>query len=143
MADATRNATEAVLQKYLAAFRTHDLEAIAALASADCVVDSVAAAGLSGRDGIRQLYREWFAGFPDLAVHTQETLIDGDRAVVFLTVAGTDNGGFMGLPPTGRSFRLTGAIVITVADGQIIRYRSLYDFTGLLVQVGILKAKPV
>ena len=143
MAATTREATEATLLRFLAAFKAHDLNAIVDLVSPDCVVDSMVAAGLSGRDGIRQLYAEWFQGFPDLAVHAQETLIEGDRAVAFLTTAGTDTGGFMGLPPTGRSFRLIGAVIITVADGQIVRYRSLYDFTGLLVQVGILKAKPV
>jgi len=143
MAATTREATEATLLRFLTAFKAHDLNAIVDLVSPDCVVDSMVAAGLSGRDGIRQLYAEWFQGFPDLAVHAQETLIEGDRAVAFLTTAGTDTGGFMGLPPTGRSFRLIGAVIITVADGQIVRYRSLYDFTGLLVQVGILKAKPV
>lgn len=139
----TRDATEATLLRFLAAFRAHDLNAIADLVSPDCVVDSVAGVGLSGRDGIRHLYGEWFQGFPDLAVHTQETLVEGDRAVAFLTAAGTDSGGFMGLAPTGRSFRLSGVVIIGVVDGQIVRYRSVYDFTGLLVQVGILKAKPV
>ena len=143
MAGATRDATEAMLLRFLAAFRAHDLTALTSLVSPDCVVDRVSGAGLSGRDGIKHLYGEWFSGFPDMAVHAQETLVDGDRGVLFLTAAGTDTGGFMGLPATGRSFRLTGVIVITVADGQIVRYRSVYDFTGLLVQVGILKAKPV
>jgi steroid delta-isomerase-like uncharacterized protein len=135
MAATTREATEATLLGFLAAFKAHNVKAIADLVSPDCVVDSMVGAGLSGRDGIRQLYTEWFQGFPDMAVHTEETLIEGDRAVVFLAVAGTDTGGFMGLPPTDRSFRLTGAFIITVADGLIVRYRSLYDFTGLLVQV--------
>jgi predicted ester cyclase len=80
--------------------------------------------------------------FPDVAVHASEMLVDGDRGVLSITLAGTDKGGFMGLPPTGRSFRLSAVIVLTVADGQVVRYRSVYDFTGLLVQVGILKAKP-
>jgi hypothetical protein len=28
-------------------------------------------------------------------------------------------------------------------NGRIIRERRVYDFTGLLIQVGLLKAKPV
>src|SRR5580765_5800798 len=75
MPDSTREATEATLLRFLAAFKAHDQNAIANLVSPDCVVDSMVAAGLSGRDGIRQLYAEWFQGFPDLAVHAQETLI--------------------------------------------------------------------
>ena len=34
---------------------------------------------------IRQLYREWFQGFPDMAVHPQETVIDGDRVAACVT----------------------------------------------------------
>ncbi len=29
-----------------------------------------------------------------------------------------------------------------VRDGRIVRERRVYDFTGVLVQVGLLKAKP-
>ena len=60
-----------------------------------------------------------------------------------LFVTGTDTGGFMGLPATGKPFRLPIVILYTVADGLIVHERRIYDFTGMLVQVGILKAKPV
>ena len=29
-----------------------------------------------------------------------------------------------------------------VADGQIVQERRVYDFTGMLVQIGVLKARP-
>jgi steroid delta-isomerase-like uncharacterized protein len=143
MAGTTRDTMEALLLRWLAAIRQRDPVALADMVSPECVVESMTGAGLAGKNGIRHLYGEWFNAFPDVAVHTQETLIDGDRGMLAITLAGTDSGGFMGLPPTGRSFRLSAVIVLTVADGQVVRYRSVYDFTGLLVQVGILKAKPV
>jgi len=31
---------------------------------------------------------------------------------------------------------------MTVADGFVVEERRIYDFTGVLVQVGVLKAKP-
>ena len=132
-----------MLTRWLDAIKQRNLESLVALVAPHCVVESISSSGLSGREGIRQLYHEWFAGFPDVAVHAEETLIDGDRGVLVLTLAGTDLGGFMGIPATGRSFRLSAALFLTVADEQVVRYRSVYDFTGLLVQVGILKAKPV
>jgi len=131
-----------MVARFLAAIRQHDVDAVVALVSKDCVVESMTSGSRSGREGIRQLYQEWFTGFPDMAVHAQETVIDGDRGVLVLTLAGTDLGGFMGIPATGKSFRLSAVIVLTVAQGEVVRYRSVYDFTGLLVQVGILKAKP-
>ena len=143
MADAsTRDQTALVLAQLVTAIKQRDLEAVVALASDDCVVESMTKGGLSGRAGIRALFHEWLTAFPDMAVHAQETIVDGDRGVLVLTLAGTDLGGFMGLPATGKSFRLSAVMMLTVAEHTIVRYRSVYDFTGLLVQVGILKAKP-
>jgi ketosteroid isomerase-like protein len=48
----------------------------------------------------------------------------------------------MGLPPTGKPFRLPAVFLYELRDGRIVRERRIYDFTGLLVQVGVLKAKP-
>jgi hypothetical protein len=32
--------------------------------------------------------------------------------------------------------------VCTLDDGRIVHERRLYDFTGMLMQIGVLKAKP-
>jgi steroid delta-isomerase-like uncharacterized protein len=138
----TRDATAAVLSRFLSAMKQRDLSAVVTLVSQDCVIESMTSGGLVGSEGMRHLYGEWLAAFPDLAVHGEETVIDGDRGVLVMTLAGTDLGGFMSLPATGKSFRLSAVMVLTVAESKIVRYRSVYDFTGLLVQVGILKAKP-
>jgi predicted ester cyclase len=55
---------------------------------------------------------------------------------------GTHAGDFFGLPPTGRRVEVQMADVMTVADGLVLEERRIYDFTGMLIQVGVLKAKP-
>jgi predicted ester cyclase len=56
---------------------------------------------------------------------------------------GTHVGTMMGIAPTGRSFRFRIAFMLTFnEDHRIVEERRIYDFTGLLVQVGVLKAKP-
>ena len=34
------------------------------------------------------------------------------------------------------------ALIMVVADDLVVEERRIYDFTGVLVQVGVLKAKP-
>jgi steroid delta-isomerase-like uncharacterized protein len=143
MSDILRNATEALLLRWLAAIRQRDIDALVSMVSVDCDVEAMTSPGITGRDAIRRVYREWFNAFPDVAVHAQDTIIEDDRGVMVLTIAGTDMGGFMGLPPTGKAFRMTAVMIFTVLNGQVLRYRSVYDFTGLLAQVGNLKVKPV
>ena len=49
----------------------------------------------------------------------------------------------MGMPATGRPFHLAVVFLYELRDHKIVRERRIYDFTGLLLQIGVLKAKPV
>ena len=47
------------------------------------------------------------------------------------------------MPPTGRFFDFPCVLLFDIENGLIARERRIYDFTGLAVQVGAIKAKPV
>jgi predicted ester cyclase len=57
-------------------------------------------------------------------------------------MTGTDTGGLMGMAASGRAAEIPIVFFSKVADGEIVFERRVYDFTGLLVQVGVLKARP-
>jgi steroid delta-isomerase-like uncharacterized protein len=126
------------------AYARLDADALAADHAQDGVLESPVAGGtVTGRQAIARIYRGWFAGFPDVVMEWTDLVIDGDRVVQMATAAGTDTGGFMGLPPTGKRFAIPMAYMFTIADGLIVHERRVYDFTGMLIQIGLLKAKPV
>lgn len=125
------------------AYARLDAEALAADHADDGVLESPVAGGpVKGREAIARIYRAWFTVFPDVTVTWTDLLIDGDRAVQMATMAGTDTGGFMGLPPTGKRFGFPIVYMFTLEDGLIAHERRVYDFTGMLVQIGVLKARP-
>jgi predicted ester cyclase len=127
-----------------AAINRRDLGFIVAQHAPDCEQISPMAGGtVKGREAIGRLYETWFNGFPDLVWTSDELLVDGDRVTQMTTQSGTDTGGFMGLPPTGKQFHVPMVWLFTVTDRLIVSARPIYDFTGLLVQIGLLKAKPV
>ena len=69
-------------------------------------------------------------------MHRGEFLVIGDRAVWTTTSTGTDFGGFMGLPPTGKLFSTHVIFLYTFgADGAIVHERRVYDFSRLLLQL--------
>ncbi len=110
----------------------------------DAVVESPLAGGTAvGREAIDKIHATFFGAFTDMKFQPEDLLIDGDRVAEFLSASGTDNGGLLGMAPTGRraSFRM--AILYRLRDGLISHERRVYDFTGVLVQVGAIKAKPV
>jgi predicted ester cyclase len=48
----------------------------------------------------------------------------------------------LGFEPTGKRFQMSMAFVHRLKDRKIVHERRIYDFTGLLVQIGVLKARP-
>ena len=125
------------------AYARLDAEALAADHAEDGVLESPVAGGtVTGRDAIAKIYRGFFAGFPDVTVDRGDLLIEGNRVVLMANMSGTDTGGFMDLPPTGKGFGFPIAFIFTLKDGHIAHERRVYDFTGMLIQIGVLKAKP-
>jgi steroid delta-isomerase-like uncharacterized protein len=121
-----------------------DVTALANFHAEDCVVESPFSGGeVRGRESIAKTYQGLFHAFPDLAMQYDEPLIDGDRVVLIARVSGTDRGGFMGMHPSGRSVDFPCVLLFDLENGLIARERRIYDFTGLAVQVGAIKAKPV
>ena len=138
----TREEIMAFFTRREAAWRAHDAAALAADHALDAIVISPTGGVLKGREHIERIYRVWFTAFPDLAFASTDLLVDGDRAVLVTTVTGTHDGDFFGLPASGRQVQASLAFIYTLRDDVIVHERRILDFTGVLIQVGVLKVKP-
>lgn len=130
------------MSRRIAAYAKRDAAALAATHAENSSVASPMGGVQEGREEIERVYRNWFAAFQDIKTEQDDLLIDGDRVVMIARVSGTHSGDFMGLPATGRQMEVLMVSLMTVTDGFVVDERRIYDFTGLLVQVGVLKAKP-
>ena len=138
----TREETTAFFDRRLEAMTRHDVAALAADYAPDCVVESRMAGTVPGRAANEEVYRAWFSAFPDVTPHREALLIDDAQVAEVSVLTGTDTGGFLGLPASGKSFQFTIAFLYTLRNGQIVHERRVYDFVGMLVQLGVLKTKP-
>ncbi len=138
----TRAEIVTLIERRADAFNRRDVAALTAFHAIDGVVESVMAGTVEGRGAIGDIYRTWFTAFPDATIDLGDVVIEGDRAVQLGTITGTATGGFMGVPPTRKSFKMPVVLFSNFHNGEIAYSRHLYDFTGLLVQIGVLKAKP-
>ncbi len=139
----TRDDISDLILKRQRGIEARDAAGLGRLYATGCVVESPTAGGsVTGPAAIAAVYDAWFKGFPDMVASFEPPLIDGDRVVQIVMTVGTDTGGFLGVPPTGKPFRLRVVFLSTAADQQIVREQRIYDFTGMLVQIGVLKAKP-
>ena len=138
----TRDEVLGVVSKWQETFARRDVEAYARLYADHAALESPFAGSQFGREGATKLIKAFVHAFPDATLKPQAPLIDGDRVAVYGTISGTDTGGLMGLPPSHRAFHFPLVFLLEVKDGLIVRDRRVYDFTGFLVQLGVLKAKP-
>jgi steroid delta-isomerase-like uncharacterized protein len=139
----TREEVSALLAVRRDAWARRDWAAFGDLYSEEAKVDSPFAGNVSGREAIVRASEAFFHAFPDAQINEEPPAIDGDRASIVAEVVGTHVGEILGLAPTGRAFRIPMAFILMLQDGKIVYERRIYDFTGLLVQIGVLKAKPV
>ncbi len=79
---------------------------------------------------------EFFAAFPDLVHNVDEVTAEGDRVVLQITVTGTHEGTFLGIPATGTSIRYPSMVTYRVRDGKISETRAVFDQLALLRQIG-------
>lgn len=97
---------------------------------------------VTGRPAILSSYRSLFEIFPDWDYRSAQLLIDGASAAQPFTATATHVGDFMGLAGSGRRFEIQGVRLFEMHDGAIGHERRYYDFTGMLIQLGVLRSKP-
>ena len=119
-----------------------DAAGLAADYADHAVIESPTAGMHTGPEAAERTFRVIFGAFLDLTTKVDNLLIDGSSAVMVVSIEGTHIGEFLGLEPTGKRVIMSAVFFYQLENGKIVRERRIYDFTGLLVQIGALKAKP-
>jgi len=138
----TRPEIDALLARHRAAFDQRDAAALAATHTDDGTFESPAAGLVRGRKAIAGVYAYWIASFPDIDFTWSEPIVDGDRLALFWQFRGTAAGKFFGDVKPGTKVRFAGAGDYRVSAGGIVSVTHVFDFTGALVNAGVLKIKP-
>jgi hypothetical protein len=138
----TRAEIETLLRQHKAGFARRDLLALAATHAPDGTFESPAAGLVAGRPAIEAVYRYWFTAFPDLLLTWDDEVIDGDEAAFLWTLTGTASGPFYGILGSGTRVRAVGAAKYRCGPDGIVTAHHVFDFTGVLVATGVLKARP-
>ncbi len=139
----TTEETKAFFERMLTFWRSLDATGLASIHSETSVVESPLGGGvIRGRSSVESIYQSLFRAFPDMVYSVQEVVVEGNKAALLWTIRGTHVGEFCGLSSTGKVFQIHGVSLYTLEENEIVHERRIYDFTGLLLQLGVLKAKP-
>ena len=78
--------------------------------------------------------------FNPLQFTIEDVIAEGDKVVVRWTNAGTDSGGFMGMPATGKDFGIAGIDIHVVRDGKLAEHWHVVDQLAQMQQMGLIPA---
>jgi steroid delta-isomerase-like uncharacterized protein len=86
--------------------------------------------------GMMKFYGGLVTGFPDLTIHVDELVGEGDLVVWRITASGTHRGPFQGVPATGKSVKFGAHYTFRIDHGKIVERWSTIDRLSVLVQIG-------
>ena len=113
--DPSEAATLATIRQFNDAVNRHDLDAVMALMTADCVFENTypppEGERFEGHAAVRRFWREFFAASPSAAFEFEEEFGCGDRAVVRWLYRWVDTSGVVG--------HLRGVDLFRVRDGKV------------------------
>jgi predicted ester cyclase len=93
---------------------------------------------VSGRETAKQGFRVLRVAFPDLHAEVHQVVAQGEYVVVFMTWHGTQNGEFLGIPPTGKSASFGVFDMVRVVDGKITDHWGIVDQLTAFQQLDVI-----
>jgi steroid delta-isomerase-like uncharacterized protein len=91
-----------------------------------------------GAEGVKAVITSLRRAFSDFRLTVQEVATDGDVVWSRNVASGTNDGSFMGHPPTGRTVQIDVIDIVRVRDGRIVEHWGVPDRLGVLQQLGLL-----
>jgi predicted ester cyclase len=90
-----------------------------------------------GREGLKNVIRTLRHSFPDLSYTVIQMVADEDKVWGHLRSRGTNEGSFMGQPPTGKTMEIEVIDIARFEDGMMVEHWGVPDRLGVLLQLGL------
>jgi steroid delta-isomerase-like uncharacterized protein len=132
---------KAIVRRFIEEYQSQGDETVAEEILADDFVDhSPFGPFPPDREGVKQLFAALRGAFSDLHAVVQDQAAEGDKVWTRKTFHGTNDGEFMGMPPTGRKVTFDVIDILRLRDGQFVEHWNVVDNLGLMQQLGAVPA---
>ena len=91
-----------------------------------------------GGDGYRRTFEWLLAAFPDFRHDIEDIVAEGDMVAARVTMTGTHEGEFVGIPATNRRFSVQQIHWFRLADGKLVERWAVRDDMGMMHQLGVI-----
>ncbi len=98
---------------------------------------------MEGIADLRAFAQAFRSAFPDLHIAIDDQVAEEEKVSTRITMTGTHEGDFLGLPATGKKVNLQGVVLSQLEDGLIKKEWELLDQLALLQQLGIVQSESI
>ncbi len=95
-----------------------------------------------GSASFRHIVGMFRAAMPNIQLTVDDQIFTADRVVHRWHLTGTDTGGVMGMPASGKQLTFTGTTIVRMENGKIAERWANVDELGLLQQLGVVPPPP-
>lgn len=94
-----------------------------------------------GIDGLVQSFENLKKAFPDYKITVKDIVVNTneEKAGVLITIAGTNTGEMMGMPPTGKKVEFEGIDLLVFKNGKCTDRWGYFDVMKMMQQLGMMK----
>lgn len=116
------------------------VEAIDEMLAEDAIVHGLGSQGgeLSGPAGFKPFFETLRAAFPDIRVHIDDTVAEGDKVAARWVARMTHQGDQLGFAASGQSAEITGMTIARIENRKIKEGWNNWDLMGLMQQLGVV-----
>ena len=142
---ALEEANKALVMRYFGAVESGDLEAVKEIFSPDCILHHTTGQDWSLEKTIETVKKQNEQSkvmFPDVTFINEDTIVNGDKAVLMFTFKGTHKGDVEGIPATGNAVEGRSITIFRFENGKIAEGWQESNVLRLYQQLGFeLKPK--
>lgn len=131
---------EKMMNDYVAAWNSHDVERIVSFFTDDGVYEDVSLGKVNrGKKEVKDFISSMFVDFPDFKIEMKSSFFTRDRGAAEWVMSGTfAHSSISGLPATGKSFSERGVSVNEFRKNKISRNSDYWNMASFLQQVGLM-----
>lgn len=105
------------------------------------LIDHALPPGLpAGFEGRKIFVSAFLSAFPDIHVHIEDAVTEGNKLVIRWSAHGTHKADLMGIPPTDKEVSMTGIAIDRFENGQSVEHWEIIDQLSLMQQLGVIPA---
>ena len=128
----------AVIHRWIEAWNRQDLDVVEDLLASDYVRHDANLPDVNGPTAQLEFIAGVLRAFPDLQVQAEQLIAQDDHVAVRVSMRGTHQGDFVGVPPTGREVRFESMEVFRLDGGKVAEQWVVMNALGLFQQLGAI-----